>query len=102
MTNLEITKLCAAAMGIRWHEGKDGKIHDHSPIGGFATYDPLHDDAHAMVLVKKFRLLIQPLPGAWAVTEHKHPPRWSEDTDLNRAICECVAKMQQAKQKEVA
>lgn len=97
MTDLEITKLCAEAMrfgvdhtdgGMVWaYEGQP-----HYDLPRFA-YDPLHNDAQAMALVKKFCLQINwrgvwPAVGSW---EPIHGP------DLNRAICEYVAKMQSAK-----
>ena len=66
-------------------------------------YEPLINDAHAMALVKKFHLRIGSTLVAgkdnpqesWFVerTNHDH----SVSDDLNRAICECVAKMQAAK-----
>jgi len=61
-------------------------------------YDPLTDDAQAMALVKRFWL--EP-----RYNEHRDVPAWMVtpsykaepcviSTDLNRAIVECVAKMQ--------
>jgi hypothetical protein len=68
-------------------------------------YDPLHDDAQAMALVKKFGLDIGEFSapigrGDWGVS--RSALGWSVDwsgrnSNLNRAIVECVAKMQQAK-----
>jgi len=98
MTDLEMTRLCAEAMGYRG-EG----ISDHwgglpifaSEIG---AYDPLHDDAQAMALVKQFGLqLHQRFDGTWLVTWR---PLEAERKSLNRAIVECVAEMQ-AKLKEI-
>lgn len=101
MTDLEITRLCAEAMG---YEDKSVGV----SVGGIMVkhhhhfiYDPLTDDAQAMALVKRFKLT----------------PVWSEDGELVscrypweagehasgyhasilRAICECVANMQAAK-----
>ena len=106
MTDLEITKLCAEAMGyntevagewlLMWAE--DGR-----------PFSPLTDDAQAMALVKKFGLLIvQDDSGAWDVTKmhlcsdgipppYKATYKTAFSIDLNHAICECVAKMQAAK-----
>lgn len=111
MTDLEITRLCAEAMeapptlpgssdiwavSIAYRpEGKSTKCWVRS------TYDPLHDDAQAMALVKKFDMRI---------AEHSYD-HWraaipnqqigldytSHEQDLNRAICECVARMQKAR-----
>lgn len=87
MTDLEITKLCAEAMG---YDKTD-------PLGVALVYDPLHDDAQAMAMVKKFKL---------DCFENLDEEGWIVDAgdgvhtkhiDLNRAICECVAKMQVTK-----
>ena len=95
--DLEITKLCAEAMGIKgWLTGDDPMVTNDR--GEFIEpYDPLHDDAQAMALVKKFGL---------DLIRHKPISQWSsyfgngvfsQADDLNRAICECVAKMQKGK-----
>lgn len=101
MTDLEITRLCAEAMGCRnkqyrgpwdWEEDK--------------KYDPIHDKAQAMALVEKFNLCITPptirADGRWGASVY--PEIWiaSSPTNLNRAICGCVAKMQTAKRAEAA
>ena len=100
MTDLEMTKLCAEAMGL-WEEVKIGdKKYEHPPL----NYDPLHDDAQAMALVKKFDVSITSLSARaadhWFVqtTGTKiQPSIIGTAYDLNRAIVECVAKMQAAK-----
>jgi len=62
-------------------------------------YDPLHDDAQAMALVKKFELDIEaPRAGInaeWEVYRYDNlaPNNCHSNADLNRAICETVAKM---------
>ena len=104
MTDLEITKLCAEAMGHTPVSGTDGignvMIWTHTgktpTTIGAQIYDPLHDDAQAMVLVKKYQLHITPPEESdeWIVTGVS---RFSGSHDLNRAICECAAKMQKAK-----
>ena len=58
MTDLELTKLCAEAMGIEISPVRHGD-------GDFSLYDPLHDDAQAMALVKKF----EKQQGAGALTK---------------------------------
>ena len=106
MDDLEISVLCAEAMEIRYGVGyRSLNLVTMEPSGaeqilvGSATYDPLHDDARAMALVKKFELNCYPP----RITDGK---RWevygenngfAENSDLNRAICECVANMQKAK-----
>ena len=106
MTDLEITKLCAEAVGVSVHEYQDGSLYHFGGLceGGIEDYDPLHDDAQAMALVKKFGLVCDPQqdgqdfaddPGweVWLLD----PETMSINPDLNRAICECVAKMQEVK-----
>lgn len=88
MTDLEITKLCAEAMGVNPTTAERCPI--CSGTHGAMLYDPLHDDAQAMALMKKFRLWID----LDAVDAHKG--------DLNRVICEYVAQMQKSRVKEAA
>ena len=109
MTDLEITKLCAEAMGVsviktRAYYGSEADSPESLPehwlqeigVGEWQQYDPLHDDAQAMALVKKFKLGIGREDGddMWAVGRIFIE---TINQDLNRAICECVAKMQGAK-----
>ena len=100
MTDLEITRLCAEAIGWKYRE-REGAIWIH----GISRYNPLEDDEQVMALVEKLKLDIEPqfenFCGQWQVST------WSSDNagrenktnsaDLNRAICECVAKMQATK-----
>ena len=90
MTNLEMTKLCAKAMGF----AVDGSAGILLP---WRAFDPLHDDAQSMALVKKFRLCVDGADksGEWSAREWASGT-FALDADLNRAIVECVAKMQQA------
>ena len=118
MTDLEITKLCAEAMGVEHRvDGVSvltfGLDHEY---GICFMYDPLHDDAQAMALVKKCDITIArgtnyfvvqhwyEMPGYEKYDTAEAPMRVLRSTNasLNRAICECVAKMQLAKKKEVA
>ena len=92
MTDLEITKLCAEAMGLT----------PTDEISEWTEYDPLHDDAQAMALVKRFELDLT-FTGEgfnkWNVQQSTLEAAgvFSYQSDLNRAICECVAKMQKEK-----
>ena len=117
MTDLEITKLCAEALG--WvHLGAIGTTYERSDglyclSGGNDWWrdpdgnsicgrceqipDPLHDDAQAMALVKKLRLQIDPHDEQWNVGGGEGSGGAALCESLNRAICECVAKMQAAK-----
>ena len=97
MTDLEITRLCAAAMGLpEWPDGG----HDCRPVGGDHRdyWQPLHDDAQAMALVKKFGIEIHCRTdrNGWyaGIVESDGMVTHS---DLNRAICVCVAAMQAEK-----
>lgn len=47
-SDLEMTKLCAEAMGWNWKE--HGSLFISSGTGPWEAYDPLHDDAQAMAL----------------------------------------------------
>lgn len=103
MTDLEITRLCAEAMGIPaviegdrlfWWSGttRGNRIQ--------YAYDPLHNDAQAMALVKRFKLsLLWNEDGTQVLAAYPWAANtYSEyDASENRAICLCVAKMQAAK-----
>jgi len=123
VTDLEITRLCAEAMGyeIDYSETNGGgRGNTGFDILGAAvldwhnnvTFNPLHDDEQAMALVKRFDPILEPdgyIPEGetlWAVTIPSSRNEKGKKTkttvvrqtyDLNRAICECVAKMQAAK-----
>ena len=93
MTDLEITRLCAEAMEF---------VPPQTTIGG-VPWNPLVFDAQAMALVKKMRLDIE------APLEKAPYKKWSASygvqhrivgPDLNRAICECVAKMELARRQK--
>lgn len=106
MTDLEMTKLCAEAMRLKEYAiPMNGGNCDPKPITLGPHYNPLHDDAQAMALVKRFNLSM------WGTEqgEWRGVACWRNEvealrefsvysTDLNRAIVECVAKMQQAKE----
>jgi len=109
MTDLEMTRLCAEAVGYgQCGATNDGKIEVVSIGENYVprndgllsrpiVYDPLNDDAQAMALVKK--LNISPTRGAygWIVWPSLDNGECALNKDLNRAIVECVAKMQEAK-----
>ena len=124
MDDLTITKLCAEAMDLEivseFGQGTNESLvmacprrpdHDYSETHG---YDPLHDDAQVMALVKKFRLSIaqhwrqfvrQRSETLGWTTYYKPDPTMElpfslvTSESLNRAICLCVHKMQTAKAK---
>jgi len=108
MTDLEITRLCAEAMGYTY---RIQNRNDHYSEAVYITqhgddcfrYNPLHDDAQAMALVKKFQMDVDFCTNQWRASWYnvrgKECTRWKQavNNDLNRAICECVAKMQAEK-----
>ena len=79
MSDLAITRLCAEAMGAAVFRMGDCLYPDTK------VYDPLHDDAQAMALLKQF-----PIECLNAMCREG-------SKDFNRTICECVAKMQGAR-----
>ena len=99
MTDHEMIMACGRAAGLSPYIHKD---HQGILVGNYGTcmcgiYNPLTNDTQCMELVKKFELsTCAPSPDdkrwqvskIWgtAVTPHGY------STDLNRAICECVAK----------
>ena len=96
MTDLEMTRLCAEAMGITFLTDEDGTL--TSSVG---IYVPHQNNEQAMELVKKFHLRINHNDvDKWLVCKDygfRRPPDRALNPDLNRAIFECVAKMQAAK-----
>lgn len=123
MTDLEITRLCAEAMGWKylgpvgvnvpqgmrpievekkypgqlwclsgsndwWKDPEGNNVCGHCQ----SIPAPLHDDAQAMALVKRFKVHI-----GWTKDGKIAKAGFHEDADLNRAICEYVAAMQAAK-----
>jgi len=119
MTDAEIVQKCAVAMGWK-HLGAVGidppKRGEPEPKGLWCLSggndwwldlegnpvcgtcesipDPLNDKAQAMELVIKFEIAITPrdiLKNKMLWTACYSSSAWHEDTDLLRAICECVA-----------
>ena len=98
MNDLEITKLCAEAMGYTVYHADCETIHCNET----GCYYPLQNDEQAMALIKKFKLSVgEPFADGenkWLVNKStKRYPGGDFNvfsSDLNRAICECVAKMQ--------
>jgi hypothetical protein len=94
MTDLEITRLCAEAMGFEYRVQEKSA---HYSEGVYSTkygedvyrYKPLHDDAQAMALVKRY-----PVEAFPAIHDYADAHLLGKPYDLNRAICECVARLQ--------
>lgn len=115
MTDLEMLKLCAEAMDLRllpayrkgsilYDEGQhdwNGLMYSKDGVReclfvDSGAYDPIHDDAQAMVLVKKLDLNLQPDYEGWCVSDYTGDKVEVRHKDLNRAIVECVARLQRA------
>ena len=108
MTDLEMTRLCAEAMGYEFGKvigeySQDqirfiGKVGINNEITWERKYDPIRDDAQAMALVKKFLLVIKNTTNGWyCESADDGIGDGNYSGDLNRAIVECVAKMQASK-----
>ncbi len=98
MTDLEITKLCADAMGYTAIEliGDPSKADSVVYREGW-IFRPLKDDAQAMALVKKLGVTVHRREGIKSVIWATYlEGKGTIGADLNRAICECVANMQKA------
>ena len=100
MTDIEMTWWCALAMEIC---DRSDFSNDFYPAywgeSGRERFDPLINNAQAMALVKKFRLCIGQLSTGDCQVFIPDMKSVADSKDLNRAICECVAKMQLAKAK---
>jgi len=110
MTDMELTKRCAETMEPQptlpgsskiWGCAttfKNGEVKRTSWVR--STYDPLHDDAQAMALVKRgFISTIIKIGGTgfYVVSAPYAEGNVAHDADLSRAICLCVARMQKGK-----
>ena len=107
MTDLEMVRECAAAMGWRTKTVASDDVTciyaqcDVEPKPDWYEYNPLANDAQAMALVKRFELNIGPdiqavenaATSGWAVADYDGSGEVF-NADLNRAIVECVAKTQ--------
>lgn len=95
MTDLKMTKLCAEAMGFQVIGGDFHCWYDDKNEQHLGAYEPLHDDAQAMALVKKLHISIGHLQSKRWIAHKDGIEVWNES--LNRAIVECVAKIQEAR-----
>lgn len=111
MSDLEIQRLCAEAMALTLlpvlpypaseNEGKPPIAFEVMMANGIQRerYDPLTNDVQMVALVKRFSPMMVPslhdMGVVWTVTLPTHQAQ--NYSDLNRAVCECVAKTQEAK-----
>ena len=99
LSDLEITRACAEAMGYTEISDHWGRVPAFTRESG--VYNPLSDDAQAMALVKRFKADVcwaRRSPGAdgqWFVDigDTTSDGHCTKGPDLNRAICLCVAQM---------
>lgn len=121
MSDLEMTKLCARAMGLsnihtghtEWEEGV-GPTTPETVFAGGEEYWPLSYDPQCMAMIRQFDMTIERDDSARRIGDNREcfgvtifvarDKRKGYDTyivrkspTLNRAIVECVAKMQAAK-----
>ena len=97
MTDLEMEMLC--------HESIGYKLEDDLWPTWMLPWNPLAKDAQAMALVKEFSIMIDRSGknNGWYASLVVDPKAddcdifEGEDVNLNRAIVECVAKMQAVK-----
>lgn len=103
MSDLEMTKLCAQAMGFgdglgEARDPETGAVFWVLKSFGYPKYDPLHDDAQAMALVKRFHINLDKVTDGWLARQSDAEYGTAcVAHDLNRAIVECVAKLHQAR-----
>lgn len=103
MSDLEITKLCAEAMGnIQFRDGGFYRLHDGAgmtePAWFEFIYAPLTHDEQAMALLKKFPIAIGVVRGGGWIVACDATGGWRQYANLNRGIVECVAKLQLTKE----
>lgn len=102
LSDLEITRLCAEAMGLTvfWNEYLEVFQYTDEKTRMSNFYAPLADDAQAMAMAQRLRLWCCPTgENDWTVYDSipGEANVFVTTSSLNRAICECVAKFQQAK-----
>lgn len=114
MQDLEITKLCARAMTLKVREREA-----HSPppcpwpVGIRVAkgkkapfwYSPLYDDKQTMGLIKTTGLSFKVITGklymcGWYDEETRMFMESASSYSINRAVCECVAKVQAEREEE--
>lgn len=105
MSDLEMVRLCAEAMGSSTWTDIDGNLYSLNDSKYEIPYDPLRDDAQAMALVRRLKpasLHYNVFAGKWSVrtlADNETGVRFEAfSADLNRAIVECCARMQSGKE----
>jgi hypothetical protein len=104
MTDLELTERCADAMGVRAHkfDFERGLWILHAN-GSRTEYAPLRDDAQCLRIIKAFNLMVNwnSETEVWCMpmdqAKYGHLADSPNCGDLNRAVCECVARLKEAR-----
>ena len=107
MTDLEMTMFCAkAAVGTAYIHDSSVWLHcskvltftePRREVNRYSVqYNPLHNDAQKWALAERFPECLVEALGHWRAMKAIH-----NDCDLGRTLCECVAKMQQEKEKKI-
>ena len=97
MTDLEIHKRCAEAIGLKCYIDADGDVclEQEDINGDNLQYRPLYDNAQCLELIDRFGLRMSARNCLWTViaglTDNKTVKSSGKSTNLNRAVCECVA-----------
>lgn len=102
LTDLEITRLVAEAMGLTVVEQLGGMRFPNTQAED-SVYDPLHDKAQCFELIERFNIHISapelPVLTQWVASCHITPDRadnaYARDAELKRAVCLCVVMQQQ-------
>lgn len=104
MTDLEMTRLCAEAMGMEIErESVDGLYARDDPRLKWCIFDPLHDDAQAMALEDWLIERGELIYGRNTMIFNSYDGIFSAQYPVmnkqlrRRAIVECVSKMQASK-----
>lgn len=97
MSELDLIERCAKAMGFRTHRVSDKVFYcpDEQTSIPKGIWNPLKDDFQAMAMVKKLGINFTA-----PTSDDKQWYAWTyrqgeiaEHASLNRALCECVAKL---------
>jgi len=106
MTDSEINAKCAEKMGIPYQVANTGSfvaLMNHPTQGYNGRYDPLRNDTQCFELVKKLEIVLLKSGPKWQAqlaADWSAAEEWStagtpyaDNADVNRAICELVAKL---------
>lgn len=87
LSDLELTRLCAMAMGLETWTDHEGRVFHVS-----TRYDPLTNDAQKWQLAERFPKCLIETVGTMRAKQALHQPY-----DLGRILVTCVARLHRAK-----